>query len=213
MEQTLPYRRGQEGIERGWAGAALLLVEGAEQQKPLSFQRQEAIDERIFSHQASVLPARAMRDIACFDAVTKPPKPLLPALAIQKGIIMPLVRIDLRRGKDATYRQQIGQVVYEALLSVGVPQKDRFQVITEHDENGLLFDPDYLDIPRSDDLVVIQITWNAGRSLDQKRALYKAIADGLGIAPGVRPEDVFINLVEVPKENWSFGHGIAQYAE
>jgi 4-oxalocrotonate tautomerase len=125
---------------------------------------------------------------------------------------MPLVRIDLRKGRDAAYRQEIGRTVYEALLSVGVPADDRFQIINEHDAGNFLFDPHYLGIDRSDDLVIIQITWNEGRTLEQKKALYKAIAEGLGKAPGIRPEDVFINLVEVKRENWSFGHGIAQYA-
>jgi hypothetical protein len=90
---------------------------------------------------------------------------------------MPLVRIDLRKGKDATYRQKIGGVVYDALLSVGVPNNDRFQVIGEHEAENFLFDPDYLGIHRSQDLVIIQVTWNEGRSVDQKKALYKAIAD------------------------------------
>jgi phenylpyruvate tautomerase PptA (4-oxalocrotonate tautomerase family) len=125
---------------------------------------------------------------------------------------MPLVRIDLRKGKDRQYMRDIGRVVYEALLSVGVPEKDRFQVISEHDPDGLVFDPGYLGIRRTDDLLIIQITWNEGRTLDQKKALFKAIADGLTKATGIRSEDVFINLVEVKKENWSFGNGIAQYA-
>jgi 4-oxalocrotonate tautomerase len=125
---------------------------------------------------------------------------------------MPLARIDLRKGKDATYRQAIERVVYEAMLSVGVPEKDRFQIITEHDADGFVFDPIYLGIERSDELVIIQITWNEGRTVEQKKTLYKAIADGLTKSPGIRPEDVFINLVEVKKENWSFGNGIAQYA-
>ena len=124
---------------------------------------------------------------------------------------MPLVRIDLRKGKDAAYRHNIGRVVYEALVSVGVPDKDRFQVIGEHDADTFLFDPSYLGIQRTDDLVIIQITWNEGRTVEQKKALYKAIAEGLTKSPGLRPEDVFINLVEVKKENWSFGNGVAQY--
>jgi phenylpyruvate tautomerase PptA (4-oxalocrotonate tautomerase family) len=124
---------------------------------------------------------------------------------------MPLVRIDLRKGKDAGYRQEVGRAVYEALLSVGVPQKDRFQVIAEHEADNFLFDADYLGIPRSEDLIFIQITWSEGRSLEQKKALYQAIVAGLAASPGVRPEDVFINLVEVKKENWSFGRGVAQY--
>ena len=125
---------------------------------------------------------------------------------------MPLVRIDLRKGKDAAYRQDIGRVVYEAMVAAGVPEKDRFQVVTEHDADNFLYDPSYLGIERTEDLVIIQITWNEGRTVDQKKALYKAIADGLAKSPGIRPEDVFFNLVEVKKENWSFGNGIAQYA-
>jgi 4-oxalocrotonate tautomerase len=125
---------------------------------------------------------------------------------------MPLVRIDLRKGKDPAYRKKIGHVVYEALVSVGVPPKDRFQVVGEYDADDFLFDADYLDIHRSDDLVMIQITWNEGRTLEQKKALYKAIVDDLKAEIGLRPEDVLINLVEVKKENWSFGNGVAQYA-
>ena len=124
---------------------------------------------------------------------------------------MPLVRIDLRKGKDAAFRRDVGKAVYEAMLSVGVPKDDRFQIISEHDAANFVFDPNYLGIHRSDDLVIIQITWNEGRTLEQKKAFYKAIVGGLS-ALGVRPEDVFINLVEVKKENWSFGNGVAQYA-
>jgi phenylpyruvate tautomerase PptA (4-oxalocrotonate tautomerase family) len=125
---------------------------------------------------------------------------------------MPLVRIDLLKGKDENYRRQLGRVVYEAMVSVGVPENDRFQIVSEHDEGIFLFDPDYLGIHRSKNLVMIQITWNAGRTTAQKQALYRAIADGLHEAVGLRREDVLINLVEVHKENWSFGNGIAQYA-
>jgi phenylpyruvate tautomerase PptA (4-oxalocrotonate tautomerase family) len=126
---------------------------------------------------------------------------------------MPLVRIDLQQGKDAAYRRKLGDVVYEALVATAnVPQDDRFQIIAEHDPANFLFDRHYLGIDRSDNFVVIQITFNTGRTLDQKKALYKAIAEGLHEALGLRLEDAFINLVEVPKENWSFGNGIAQYA-
>jgi len=96
--------------------------------------------------------------------------------------------------------------------SISVPPQDRFQVITEHPADGLIYDPSYLGINRTDDVVFIQITLNTGRTVDQKRALYKKIADLLSQEPGVRPEDVVINLVEVTKENWSFGNGVAQYA-
>jgi 4-oxalocrotonate tautomerase len=125
---------------------------------------------------------------------------------------MPLVRIDLRKGKDAAYRQQVGRVVYDSMVAVGVPANDRFQVVNEYDAESFLFDPDYLGIHRTDDLVIVQITWNEGRSVEQKKQLYKAIAEGLAKSPGVRKEDVFINLIEVKRENWSFGNGEAQYA-
>jgi 4-oxalocrotonate tautomerase len=125
---------------------------------------------------------------------------------------MPLVRIDLRKGKDTRYREEIGLIVHDALISVGVPKDDHFQVITEHEPPNLVFDPAYLGIRRSEDLVMIQITWNEGRTVEQKKALYKAIADGLAGKPGLRREDVFVSLVEVRRENWSFGNGIAQYA-
>lgn len=125
---------------------------------------------------------------------------------------MPLVRIDLRKGKQAAYREAISRIVHEALVSVGVPKDDRFQVISEHEPPNFIFDPNYLGVRRTEDLVMIQITWNEGRTVEQKKALYKAIADGLAGKPGLRREDVFVSLVEVKKENWSFGNGIAQYA-
>jgi 4-oxalocrotonate tautomerase len=125
---------------------------------------------------------------------------------------MPLVRIDLRGGKDTAYRNAVGQSVHDALVSIGVPKDDHFQVIAEHDTNGLIYDAHYLGIERTDDLVIVQITFNDTRTVDQKKALYKAIAENLGAAPGVKPGDVFVSLVEVKKENWSFGNGIAQYA-
>ena len=126
---------------------------------------------------------------------------------------MPLVRIDLAAGKPAEYRRAIGQVVYDALLTINVPKDDRFQVITEHAPTDLIIDSTYLGIARSADCLIVQITLNEGRTLAQKRALYKGIADGLHDRLGMRREDVCINLVEVSKENWSYGNGEAQYTQ
>ena len=127
---------------------------------------------------------------------------------------MPLARIDLRQGHSAEYRQAIGEVVYDAMVEIlKVPEGDRFQVITEHPAPNFIFDPDYLGIHRSKDCVFIQLTLLAGRTVDQKSAFYQAIADGLHTRLEMRREDVFINLVEVSKENWSFGNGEAQYAQ
>ena len=126
---------------------------------------------------------------------------------------MPLVRIDLLEGKTAEYEVQIGQIVARALSEVlNVPKDDLFQVITSHSKTGFRFDRNYLGIQRSDDCIFLQITLNSGRTVEMKQRFYKAIADGLHESLKVRKEDVLINLVEVPKENWSFGNGEAQYA-
>jgi len=125
---------------------------------------------------------------------------------------MPLVRISLINGKSQNFKQKTGDIIYRAMVdSINVPVKDNFQIITEHDSNSLVFDPTYLDIQRSPDIIVIQITLNEGRTKEQKQTLYRAIADQLHTELNVRREDVFINLVEVKKENWSFGNGSMQY--
>jgi len=126
---------------------------------------------------------------------------------------MPLARIDLPSGHSAEYRAAVGEVVYTAMLSaLKVPQNDRFQVIVEHSGGDLVINPEYLGIQRSSAAVVIQVTLNEGRTLEAKRAFYKALADALHERVGLRREDILINLVEVKKENWSFGNGEAQYA-
>src|ERR1700716_1524100 len=126
---------------------------------------------------------------------------------------MPLVRVSLRRGKSGDYKKAIGDGIYKAMREVfNVPAEDRFVVVSEHSESEFQFSRTYLDIARSDDLVIIQITANNGRTVEQKKALFARIAELLAEEPGLRKEDVFVNLVEVAKENWSFGNGVAQYA-
>ena len=126
---------------------------------------------------------------------------------------MPLARIDVPRGRTAAFRRTGGDVVYESMLdTLKVPANDRFQVISEHDAQDLLLDRSYLGVQRSSACIVIQVTLNEGRSVDQKREFYRKVADGLHERAGMRREDVLISLVEVNKENWSFGNGEAQYA-
>ncbi|MGA7218301.1 MAG: tautomerase family protein [Candidatus Sulfotelmatobacter sp.] len=125
---------------------------------------------------------------------------------------MPLARIDMLEGKTREYRAHIGQVVYQAMReTLNVPENDRFQVITEHAKGDLIFDSDYLGVHRTDDCIFLQITLNSGRTTEMKQTFYKAVADGLHEKLKLRREDILINLVEVPKENWSFGNGEAQY--
>ena len=126
---------------------------------------------------------------------------------------MPLVRISLREGKTPEYRRAVADSVHDAMVAtIGIPKDDRFQVITEHAADGLIYDPAYLGIKRSDDVVFVQITLSIGRTVEIKKALYAKIAENLANGVGLRKEDVFVNLVEVVKENWSFGNGEAQYA-
>lgn len=127
---------------------------------------------------------------------------------------MPLVRISLMKGKPAGFGKQVGAIVYGAMVeTINVPAKDHFQVITQHEKTSLIYDPSYLDIPRTDGVIFIQITLNEGRTVEVKKAFYRTVAERLHKELGVRMEDVFINLVEVKKEKWSFGNGIAQYAQ
>ena len=128
---------------------------------------------------------------------------------------MPLVRIDHAAGKPASYRAAISQGVHDAMVhTFNVPEDDRFQVISEHAPGiAILHAPSYLGIEYSDEFVIIQITCNDTRTIDQKKALFAAIADNLARDPGLRRQDVVINLIEVKKENWSFGNGVAQYAD
>ncbi len=127
---------------------------------------------------------------------------------------MPLVRIALRAGKPANYRRAVGEGIHRAMVeTLAVPDHDRFQVITEHDADGLVYDPVYLGIDRSDDVVLVQITLSGGRKPTQKRDFFARAAELLARDPGLRPQDLFINLVEVAWENWSFGEGKSQYTE
>ena len=127
---------------------------------------------------------------------------------------MPLVRISLREGKSEQYRRALADGVHQAMVeAIDAPAQDRFQIITQHSANDMIYDPSYLGIDRSDEIVMVQITLSAGRKPPQKRKLYQRIVENLQRNPGVRPEDVMINLVETAWENWSFGNGEAQYTK
>jgi 4-oxalocrotonate tautomerase len=126
---------------------------------------------------------------------------------------MPFVRIDLIRGKSAEYRRTLGDLVYKALIDVmKVPEDDKFQVITEHEPGELNVAESYLGNRYSKDVIFIQITLNHGRSVETKKAFYRRVVDDIYKQLKMRREDVVINLVEVARENWSFGGGMAQYA-
>jgi phenylpyruvate tautomerase PptA (4-oxalocrotonate tautomerase family) len=127
---------------------------------------------------------------------------------------MPLVRISLRQGTSIEFRKAIGEGVHAAMVeALAVPSDDRFQVISEYPPEGLIYDPQYLGVNRTDSIVIVQITLSFGRKPQQKRLLFNRRAKILKAKPGLRPEDLLINLVEVNWENWSFGNGQAQYMD
>jgi hypothetical protein len=125
--------------------------------------------------------------------------------------VMPLVRIDLPESIDAPTGVRIGEAIYQAMTElIGVPHDDKFQVISRHSRQGRNLPAEYLGVRYSDKLVLIQITLNQGRTVEQKKTFFKRVANDLA-GLGLRKEDVIINLVEVAKENWSFGNGEMQY--
>jgi 4-oxalocrotonate tautomerase len=126
---------------------------------------------------------------------------------------MPLVRVSIAEGRSPAYRSAVGEGIHRAMVeTIDVPPDDRFQIFSEHPQGSLIYDAAYLGIQRGEGFLVVQITLNTGRTLEKKRALYRRIAENLARDPGVRGEDILVNLVEVPKENWSFGNGEASYA-
>ena len=126
---------------------------------------------------------------------------------------MPLVRIDLPSTIEPERRGLIGDVVYRAMADVlNVPDGDKFQIITAHDPHSLRIDPIYLDVDRFADAFIVDITLNAGRTVELKRRFYATVVERLNAEANVRPQDVLIVLTEVAKENWSFGNGEAPYA-
>ena len=127
---------------------------------------------------------------------------------------MPLVRIDVSKELPAETIQGVSDVIYEAMREVAnVPENDRFQIISRHSRDELNYPAaGYLGVTYSPSIVFIQVTWNSGRSIDVKKAFYKWVADHIHSRTGLRKEDVFINLVSVEREDWSFGNGEMHYA-
>ena len=126
---------------------------------------------------------------------------------------MPFVRIDLSKKHPEGFAQQVGEIVYEVMTThINVPKDDKFQVITKHDSQELVAPKSYLGIEYSKDIIFIQVTLNEGRTTELKKKFYKAVCEGLVERLKVRPQDIVINLIEVNKENWSFGNGEMQYA-
>jgi 4-oxalocrotonate tautomerase len=125
---------------------------------------------------------------------------------------MPLLHISLRTGRPEAYRQAIFDSLYRAMReALNVPEDDQFMTITEHDAVNFRYGNAF-GIARSDALVFIQITVFNTRTAEEKKTLFRRIAELFEENPGIRQEDVFVNIIEAAKENWSVGYGIAQFA-
>ena len=127
---------------------------------------------------------------------------------------MPLVRINIAKTASVETVQTVSNVVYDAMTNVAnVPANDKFQVITRHAEDELVYPAGgYLGVTYTPNIVFIQVTWNSGRSIDVKKSFYKAVAEGIAHKTDLRIQDVWISLIDVEREDWSFGNGEMQYA-
>ena len=128
---------------------------------------------------------------------------------------MPLVTITVRQGKSLEFLQKVGNAVHAALVAKApIPEADRFQIFHEVPAANLVADPTFAGsnpVNRSENVLIIQITLNVGRTDEVKSALYAEIASRLQSEAGVRPDDVFISLIEVVKQNWSMASGRMTY--
>ena len=147
---------------------------------------------------------------AAYGSVISPPRGSF--LSLEST--MPLVRINIAKTATADTVQAISHVVYDAMTRVAnVPANDKFQIVTRHAEDELIYPQEgYLGVTYTPNIVFIQVTWNAGRTVEVKKAFYKAVAEGIAGKTGLRIQDIWISLVDVAREDWSFGNGEMQYA-
>jgi 4-oxalocrotonate tautomerase len=127
---------------------------------------------------------------------------------------MPLVRIDISKTASRERVRDVGNAVYNAMTAVAnVPENDRFQVVTRHEPDEIIYpEHGYLGIDYTPQLIIIQVTWVGGRSTDVKKKFFQHIADEIHAKQGVRKQDIWISLVDAGREDWSFGNGEMQYA-
>lgn len=126
---------------------------------------------------------------------------------------MPLVRIDVVEGRSDEDLRALADTVHGVMLDVfAAPPGDRYQVITEHRTGHLVLEDTGLGFTRTDDVVLVQV-FQQGRSTEQKRALYRTLADRLQERHGIAPTDVMVSITGNSREDWSFAYGRAQFLE
>ena len=125
---------------------------------------------------------------------------------------MPLIRIDVIEGYSDADLAEISAAVHRGLVEVfGVPERDQFQIVTEHRPGRLIYNQSYLGIERTDGIVVVQVLFSTGRTDEQKKSFYALVTKEIGERTKIRSEDVMITLAENTRSDWSFGNGVAQY--
>jgi 4-oxalocrotonate tautomerase len=131
-----------------------------------------------------------------------------------RRLTMPLARIDLSKDAPPERVRIVSEAIYHAMVEVAnVPLHDKFQVVTRHAPDEIIYPEEgYLGLNYTRDLIIIQVTWVSGRSVDVKKKFFRRIADEIHEKAHVRKEDIWINLVNTNREDWSFGDGEMQYA-
>jgi hypothetical protein len=127
---------------------------------------------------------------------------------------MPLAKIHVLEGQyDEPRLGRLSQAVQQALIGVlKIPPEDFFQIIHELPRRRILHTPSFLGLKYSDDFIVLELTFIAGRPKETRLALLKELNARIAAGTGISPDDLMIQLVEVPGENISFGQGLAQRA-
>jgi len=133
------------------------------------------------------------------------------AIAHLKGLPMPLLRIDLYKGRTEAERKTLLDTLHRAMLAAfKVPERDRYQVVHEHDPATMLMEDTGLNIPRTEKFVFVQVTTRP-RTREEKENFYRLVVEDLEKTCGIAPTDVMINMVTCTDEDWSFGLGRAQF--
>jgi 4-oxalocrotonate tautomerase len=127
---------------------------------------------------------------------------------------MPLVRIDVSKNASSSLIRAISEAVYQAMVEIAkVPMHDKFQIITRHEADEMIYPTEgYLGATYSADIIFIEIVWLGGRSVETKQKFYERIVEDIHKKENVRKDDIVIVLLDNGREDWSFGHGIMQYA-
>ena len=126
---------------------------------------------------------------------------------------MPLVKVNLLKGRSAEEKGSIAASIQAALAStVEVPDDNRYQLFREYDGENFRHTSGYLGMTYTDQLLVIEITVRQGDDDEHKKSLIAAINRNLVAAGVVGGDDVFVMITEVAGANVSFGRGLAQRA-